>query len=181
MPKRACGDLLKYKYPHCRCLKWSLFLTYHHWKFLSRHCSRNIKMLGAVPEWPQGGKSNVACLACEGWKCGVFSHPWGKASLQSPRRDGEREGEQPWEMRQILNNLVLKPGNHSTMISDPISSLLRCPLRVHHCLDYCQDLLFRCWVSLCSQLSFLFKSALLYGQGKPCSLSNPKPSTSPLP
>ena len=108
-------------------------------------------------------RQHVACLACERWKREAFAHSWGKASPQSLRRDGE------WG-RTALKTLI--------MISDSntISSLVRCPLRVHHCLDYCQDLLFRCWVSPWTQLSFLYNSSFFIskeGQGKPCSFSDP--------
>lgn len=151
----------------------------------SRPCSRNISVLGAVTEgWScmaRGRERQCYLFGLKTWS--IFQLL--REGIPSVTQDRWREGEQPWEIRQNLNNLEMKSDNHLIVISDSntISSFLRCPLCVYHCLDYCQDLLFRCWVSLCSQLSFLYNSAHLYGQGKPCSLRNPQPSssgTSPL-
>ena len=47
MLKRACGDWLRYRCPHCRCLKWFLLLAFHHQKFFCRRCNRKINLLGS--------------------------------------------------------------------------------------------------------------------------------------
>lgn len=164
MLKRACGNWLRYRCPHCRCLKWFLFLAFSPAEVFCRHCNRKISLLGSrygkLALHGHWERQRVACLACEHWKREGFAHSWGKASPQSLGRDGE------WG-RTALKMLIMISD------SDTISSLVRCPFCVYHCLDHCQDLLFRCWVSLWTQLSFLYNSSFLYLRRKPCSFSNP--------
>lgn len=140
MLKRSRGDWLRYRRPLCgRCL----FLAFHHQKVFLWPLQQGEKwareqVRGTHLAWPVGGKGNVLLV----WHM----------SIENVKRLPTVEGSRHLSHSGERGRTALKTPR---MISDSnnISSLVRCPLCVHHCLDGCQDLLFRCWVSLCTQFS----------------------------